>query len=168
MRIFFDTEFIEDGETIDLISIGMVRDDGQKFYMENDECDLSQADDWLKEHVIPKLGGARGSRKLIASAIIDFVGEKPEFWAYYADYDWVVLCQLFGRMIDLPEGWPMYCRDLKQEADRLGIRFPEMPEECAHNALEDALWAKSMFRRFIVQDYEPATNGGLKIPVVQK
>lgn len=28
MRIWFDTEFIEDGKTIDLISIGLVREDG--------------------------------------------------------------------------------------------------------------------------------------------
>ena len=41
----------------------------------------------------------------------------PEFYAYYADYDWVVFCWLFGRMNDLPKGFPMYCRDLKQELD---------------------------------------------------
>ncbi len=41
----------------------------------------------------------------------------PEFYAYYADYDWVVFCWLFGKMIDLPEGFPMYCRDLKQVLD---------------------------------------------------
>ena len=33
---------------------------------------------------------------------------------YYADYDWVALCQLYGRMLDLPGRWPMFCRDLKQ------------------------------------------------------
>ncbi|MDA3854644.1 MAG: 3'-5' exoribonuclease [Candidatus Woesearchaeota archaeon] len=44
--------------------------------------------------------------------------DKPEFYAYYADYDWVVFCWLFGRMIDLPKGFPRYCIDLKQELDR--------------------------------------------------
>ena len=39
------------------------------------------------------------------------------FYAYYADYDWVAFCWLFGKMIDLPKGFPMYCRDLKQELD---------------------------------------------------
>lgn len=28
-QVFFDTEFIEDGRTIELLSIGMVRDDGR-------------------------------------------------------------------------------------------------------------------------------------------
>ncbi len=41
----------------------------------------------------------------------------PQFYAYYADYDWVVFCWIFGRMMDLPEGFPMYCRDLQQIKD---------------------------------------------------
>ena len=41
-----------------------------------------------------------------------------EFYGYYCDYDWVVFCWLFGRMIDLPKDFPMYCIDLKQELDR--------------------------------------------------
>jgi len=41
----------------------------------------------------------------------------PQFYAYYADYDWVVFCWLFGKMIDLPKGFPMYCIDLKQTLD---------------------------------------------------
>nr|WSZ21220.1 3'-5' exoribonuclease [Streptomyces canus] len=32
MRIFYDTEFLEDGETIQLISIGMVAEDGRQYY----------------------------------------------------------------------------------------------------------------------------------------
>ena len=41
----------------------------------------------------------------------------PQFYGYYCDYDWVVLCWLFGRMIDLPKGFPMFAFDLKQELD---------------------------------------------------
>jgi hypothetical protein len=41
----------------------------------------------------------------------------PEFYAYYADYDWVAFCWLFGKMMDLPKGFPMYCIDLKQMLD---------------------------------------------------
>lgn len=43
MRIWFDTEFIEDGKTIDLISIGLVRDDGSELYHENGACRLGRA-----------------------------------------------------------------------------------------------------------------------------
>lgn len=67
---------------------------------------------------------------------------KPEFWGYYSDYDWVVFCQVFGAMIDLPKGWPMYCRDIKQWCDQLGN--PKLPEQQSteHNALHDARWNK--------------------------
>lgn len=144
MRIFFDTEFIEDGKTIDLISIGLIREDGLTFYAENSECDHSRANAWVKENVIAKLKGgtARYSRSEIAKSIVNTVGDKPEFWAYYADYDWVVLCQLYGTMMDLPKGWPMYCRDVKQFCDALGN--PKLPEQLSgeHHALADAVWTK--------------------------
>lgn len=45
--------------------------------------------------------------------------EKPQFYAYFADYDWVVFCWLFGRMLDLPKNFPYYCRDLKQMLDEM-------------------------------------------------
>jgi len=143
MKIWFDTEFVEDGRTIDLISIGAVREDGVRFYAENAECDHSRADPWVKENVLAHLlgGSEQTSRFCIAEAFKAFVGEKPEFWAYYADYDWVVLCQLYGRMIDLPDGWPMYCRDLKQEADRLGVTLPKQ-KTTEHHALADAEWTR--------------------------
>ena len=65
---------------------------------------------------------------------------KPEFWGYFADYDWVAFCQLFGSMMDLPKGFPRHCRDIKQWADALGgIQLPK-PEVEIHHALHDAEW----------------------------
>ena len=146
MKYFFDTEFIEDGKTIDLISIGIVSEDGRSYYAESFECDLDKANDWVKENVLPHLPGPQKSRATIASEIIAFVRIDPEFWGYYADYDWVVLCQLYGRMIDLPNGWPMYCRDLKQLLDDNGN--PKMPKPIQeHNALSDAQWNWWVYRK---------------------
>jgi len=98
---------------------------------------------------------------------IDF----SEFYAYYADYDWVVFCQLFGTMIDLPKGFPMYCIDLKQELDKKAIEvdlsiirrerrpktlserleyikskrsYPTQTNE--HNALADAKWNYELYK----------------------
>lgn len=141
MRIWFDTEFIEDGKTIDLISIGMVREDGATYYAEAAECDRSRADDWVRALVFPHLRpDAVKPRADIAREIVAFAGDAPEFWAYYADYDWVALCQLYGRMIDLPQGWPMFCRDIKQLAVERGN--PALPEQESgeHDALSDARW----------------------------
>ena len=147
MRFWFDTEFIEDGKTIDLISIGIVAEDGRTFYAINNECDYDRASDWVHDNVIVHLKAHTESwlnRLEIRDAVLAFVGtDRPELWAYYADYDWVVLCQLFGTMMDLPKGWPMYCRDVKQLCDERGN--PALPEQGKgeHHALADAKWTKA-------------------------
>lgn len=143
MRIFFDTEFYENGTTIDLISIGMVREDGEIYYAEVKNAKTkASCSEWLRQNVKPHLVGSEKSEKQIAYEIVKFVGTAPEFWAYYGAYDWVTLCQLYGRMMDLPKSWPMFCMDIKQLCVTKGN--PELPEQKGqlHNALADALQAK--------------------------
>lgn len=147
MRFWFDTEFLEDGRTIDLISIGVVSEDGRRYYSEVPGAgEIARKSEWLATNVLPHLQGDELPRPRIARDLIEFMGESPEIWAYYADYDWVVMCQLFGRMIDLPKGWPMFCRDVKQLADSLGN--PKLPEQktAEHHALADAIWTQEAWK----------------------
>lgn len=145
MRFWFDTEFIEDGRTIDLLSIGIVGEDGRELYLEFD-VDHRRASQWVKDNVIAHLEGVPTSREQAARIIREFMGEKPEIWAYYADYDWVAMCQLFGTMMDLPKGWPTYCRDIKQVCDAMGN--PQLPEQGKgeHHALADARWTRDAWK----------------------
>lgn len=147
MRYFLDTEFIEDGKTIDLISIGIINQRGDTFYKVSNEFDESKASQWVKDNVLPNLGNERRVSKLeIKLALLDYIGAgKPEFWGYYNSYDWVVFCQIFGTMMDLPKGWPMYCKDIKQLCSSLGN--PRLPEQGKglHNALADAEWTKQAY-----------------------
>jgi 3' exoribonuclease, RNase T-like len=140
-KVFFDTEFIEDSKTIDLVSIGLVADN-HEYYAECAECDHTRAVPWVKENVIAKLRGGEWvkPRKQIAAEIVEFVGPKPMFLAYHADYDWVALCQLYGTMMDLPEGWPQWCFDIKQMAYSMGD--PALPQQTSgeHVAIDDARW----------------------------
>src|SRR5260221_101420 len=55
IRYFYDTEFIEDGHTIDLISIGIVAEDGRELYMQSCEFDPDKASPWVQEHVLTSL-----------------------------------------------------------------------------------------------------------------
>jgi hypothetical protein len=142
--VAFDTEFIEDGRTIDLLSIGMVRADGATYYAEPAETDRSRASAWVAENVLPHLTGPIKPREQIAAEVVQFAGERPEFWAYFADYDWVALCQLYGTMMDLPSGWPYYCRDLKQALDARGLDIRQ--DDSIHNALDDARWVADRLR----------------------
>ncbi len=77
-----------------------------------------------------------------------------EVYAYFADYDWVALCSLFGRMIDLPQGFPMFCMDLKQEMIHWGLgkewkdaHCPDPKDE--HNALADARWNAQLHKAIL-------------------
>lgn len=172
MRYWLDCEFVDDGRTIDLISIALVAEDGREFYRQSVEFDPAKVSDWVREHVLSNLKTCDKwgkwnldislyswrqcgkpdcpwrTREQIRDEIRAFVGDdKPEFWGDYAAYDWVALCQLFGPMIDIPSNWPCFIRDIQQEFARFGI--PERPlpkqEGTAHNALSDARYIKRLW-----------------------
>jgi len=159
MKIFFDTEFIEDGKTIELLSIGMIDEHGRVLYAENSEVDKSLASDWVKSNVLPHLKNCGIPKKEIAQRVVDFVGnQKPEFWAYYCSYDWVVFCQLFGTMMDLPPNFPMYCNDLKQLCKSLdNEKLPEQ-DSAEHHALNDAIWTKKAYEYVKAQSQAHRAN----------
>jgi len=150
MKIFFDTEFIEDGKTIDMISIGAVKENGETFYAISNEFNAENASTWVKENVLDKLTPSElekysAPKKEIAEEFVKFCGKNPEFWAYYADYDWVLLCQLYGTMMDLPEAFPKFCMDIKQLQVHKGN--PELPtqESGEHRAIDDAKWNQLVY-----------------------
>lgn len=216
MKYFFDTEFIEGFKEplfgkkrhfIDLISIGIVCEDGREYYAISNEFNEEDASPWVRKNVISKLEYATDSRvyfgekaskeagksnKQIAAEVYKFItdplsdiqniqrreyslklkynpSDLPlfEFYGYYADYDWVLFCSLYGSMINLPFGYPMYCRDLKQMIDEKAEQFlksrgvknestkiilnqikarTDYPGETnAHNALDDARWNKKLY-----------------------
>jgi hypothetical protein len=143
MRYWYDCEFLEDSYTIDLISIGIVSSDGREYYAQSAEfLEARRSTPWLDQHVIPDLSNEWTERATIRDEILAFMDPlrygEPELWGYYSAYDHVVFCQLFGTMMDLPKGFPMYTRDIKQWCDQLGN--PRLPEQGKgeHNALADA------------------------------
>lgn len=264
MKYFFDTEFLEGKQrlrktflealfatkiytepTIDLISIGIVAEDGREYYAISKEFNLNEAWNrfdlkyntgsgdannlpptkvyWLRQNVLKpifkdlwfekghlqnlhnisndftfsnfkrliKLYGKSNQQiakeveqfckpnetKAINAgidAIIGNIDPNTEFYGYYSDYDWVVFCWLFGKMMDLPKGFPMYCKDLKQTFDekafnwfkkdiefkkqyclehklfsieddlKLLSNYPKQNNE--HNALDDAQWNFKLFK----------------------
>lgn len=177
MKYFFDTEFIEDGKTIELLSMGMVAEDGRELLFQAGWTDQRRANAWVAEHVLPNLAHpdypdrpGLAAHTLIPNpeqaceAIGLFLADdpKPEFWAYYADYDWVVFCQLYGRMMDLPDKFPRYCRDFKQWMDQHNLRAQSQTEGL-HNALDDARWVKREYNRLIAEDKERLDDLFLKI-----
>lgn len=161
--------------SIELISIGLVDNEGKEYYAINKDFKRSRCNDWVKENVLTKLperliiednwwdryhgiepedsemytpNPVYKSIAEIKQGIMEFVnptsGEgtlnnkawndhlnkykvvatenRPiQFKAYYADYDWILFCTIFGTMDQLPAGFPMYCIDIKQEMDRMVV-----------------------------------------------
>ncbi|MBA2416221.1 MAG: polyadenylate-specific 3'-exoribonuclease AS [Geodermatophilaceae bacterium] len=144
-RYFYDTEFVEDGTTIELISIGVVDEAGREFYAVSTGFDPERAIPWVRRNVLPKLPSpadpAWRSRARIRDELIAFLtepGEEIELWAWYAAYDHVALCQLWGPMTALPRAIPRFSHELRQRWEDLGR--PELPQAPAgqHDALADA------------------------------
>lgn len=255
MNYYIDTEFLEGTQktwlggktkpTIDLISIGIVAEDGLEYYAISKEFNLKEAwnrydlksvkyvdngaleahidrveerEYWIRENVLEPIykellkkennSNVKGNymfgfnlpiikydfnyknfkkllskygktNKQIAEEVIKFIAlsscncdrnendfkickkHNIEFYGYYSDYDWVVFCWLFGKMNNLPAGFPMYCIDLKQELDRIEkeynsksselifktkelLNYPKQTNE--HNALADAKWNKELHK----------------------
>jgi len=153
-RYFYDTEFNEDGFSVDLISIGIVADDGREYYAVSSEALLHRANLFVRQHVLPQLPryGDRAwkDRAVIADEVRSFLrprvpGGRVELWAYYAAYDHLALCQLYGTMLKFPAHLPKYTSDLKQYSRMLGN--PEHPAQGKgeHDALADARWNKQLY-----------------------
>jgi len=104
MKYWMDTEFIAAPYSIDLISVGLVAEDGREFYAESSEVDWSKASLWTLKNVRPQLNGEGISREAIGYAVRRFTDgdEHPVFWGYFPAYDWVAFSWLFGHMDELP------------------------------------------------------------------
>lgn len=171
-RWYLDTEFLEDGISIELISIALVSEDGKtEYYAGNADCDMGRiaSDTWLAQHVLPhlppfpatasdlKLDGFWKPTRQIGEDLLELLHivrgvpmhGQPEIWADFASYDWVAFCQIYGRMIDLPSGLPMFCMDLMQDLRQRGIHRANLPSQdpkTEHSAIGDARWLRNAHR----------------------
>ena len=148
-RYFYDCEFIEDGRTVDLVSIGMVDEHGREFYAVSTEFDAARAVPWVRRNVLDKLPSPAdpawrsrlGIRDDLHAFLMEPVQGRPaeqiELWAWYAAYDHVALAQLWGPMTALPREIPRFTKDLRQLWDDRGR--PTLPgADGRHDALVDA------------------------------
>jgi hypothetical protein len=152
MDIYLDLEFVE--ESLEILSLGMVREDNKTLYLENKKFyeGLISVNDWVKENVVPHLT-TFSTQSLyttdMANIVVPFCDENPIFWGYYADYDWVILMkELFGQMTLQPNHWPFFCRDIIQLVEDYGLqeKFKVWKKENKplkeHHSLYDAKWNK--------------------------
>lgn len=160
-KIYFDFEFIESGpeNPIYPISLGMIKETGEMDYIIFKDIPWHKANQWVLDNIAPTINkDARDSTQPVLNRdqakqrIIEFAGERPQFWGYFCSYDWVLMSQIHGIMMELPNNWPMHPMDLKQEMVRLGVKRSELnhiENEQEHHALADAVWNRSVHKYLI-------------------
>jgi hypothetical protein len=154
LRYFYDTEFIDDGRTIELVSVGVVAEDGREYYAVSTEFNPDLAGRWVRTYVLPKLPSPSSpvwrSRAQIRADLEGFFGidgdEPIELWAWIGAYDHVALCQLWGPMTGLPPAIPRFTHELRQLWEDRGCPELPPPPSDAHDALVDARHNRERFR----------------------
>ena len=144
MKYWIDTEFIERPYTIDLISVGLVAEDGRS---STPRAARSTGRRPASGPCRPcgrnsTARACRGKKSATPFAGSPMTTQQPVFWGYFPAYDWVVFSWLFGDMNELPFHFPQLCLDIKQWAIELGD--PELPRQVGarHHALADARWTR--------------------------
>lgn len=114
MKIFFDFEFTGLHKATTPISLGLITENGDKFYAEFNDYDESQCDDWIKENVISKLKYAeylhffendevnkiftiKHDKLTISDALKTWLSKfkNIEFWGDCVAFDWVLFADLY-------------------------------------------------------------------------
>ena len=175
MKIFFDTEFQDNGSTIEMISLGAVRDtDNVQFYAEAGWTHLGNSSTWVADNVHPHLRGGSFvlSRYEMAARFRMFCEGATEFWADSPSYDWVAVSQLYGSMLDRPSGWPYNACDLRQFSAHVGVPVDTWPKQdgAEHDALADAIHHQMIWKYLasaeIRHDQQADTNDrSVQVPV---
>jgi DNA polymerase III epsilon subunit-like protein len=115
MKIFFDFEFTGLTMKTTPISLGMITEDGHKFYAEFTDYDKDQCDEWINDNVISKLlynddilyfENDKDNKKIVIKNDKKSISESVhqwlkqfkdiEFWGDCVAYDWLLMIDLLG------------------------------------------------------------------------
>ena len=123
-KIFFDLEFTGLHKLTTAISVGLVCEDGKKFYAEFTDFDKYQIDNFLRQEVLSKrtldeynferdydpsaeIVYVKGDADLIYTTISKWLGqyeeEGVEMWGDLLAYEWVLFINIFGNGLALPK-----------------------------------------------------------------
>lgn len=161
MKYWYDTEFLDDGATVDLASIGIVAEDGRTYYAQSSDFDTGAvvAGSWFDDNVLSKFSPKDSpdwkARETIAEDVYEFLtyDNNPALWAWFGAYDHLCLSQLYGRMIDVPAPIPQYTNDVRSLVHLLGVnKLPSQLASSSHNALSDAMHL-AMVYDYIKEEY---------------
>lgn len=137
MKIFFDTEFSGLRKDTELISIGLISEDGREFYAEISDIDTKNVDKWVYDNVLMntvEFGNAyvldicENENNYYVGTKLDVSNYLREWLMQFDDvelvsdvchYDMVLFIDLFGTAFDLPTNVGASCHDINQDIARI-------------------------------------------------
>jgi len=184
MKIFFDFEFTGLTMRTTPISLGMITEDGHKFYAEFRDYDKTQCDHWINDNVISKLLYndemfylendienkkiiIKNDKKAISDSVHEWLKQFKdiEFWGDCVAYDWLLMTDLLGMgkpMRKFPNNFTSYqafdiFTVLKMEYYNPKKNRHEIlgiENIGQHNALYDAEVTMKLYNRFVKKNNE--------------
>lgn len=136
MRLYFDTEFTGLHQGTTLISLGIISEDGRTFYAEFTGYDKTQVTSWIQENVIENLifktlqmepcadvdyknrsVEVLGREYFVKARLAEWLRQfdSIQFVSDVCHYDFVLLAELFGGALKLPENVSAACHDINQD-----------------------------------------------------
>lgn len=123
MKVFFDTEFTGLHQNTTLLSIGLVKENGDIFYAQFTDYDENQVDEWISNNILKNMLFSYsecyknenltlnvayqyfvGNKQYIKERLLEWLEEDEiEFWSDCLSYDWVLLNELWGGALNIPK-----------------------------------------------------------------
>ena len=143
--MFLDCEFT-DFIQIDLISIGLVSEDGREFYAVRSDFARQDCSDFVRVAVLPLLESAPSmpmSREALVLRLRDWLAALPAFViAWDSNHDWDLFADaLDGQPVANLKGWiNLNALPVQRGAafQRETARYHDLPDHPWHHALHDA------------------------------
>jgi hypothetical protein len=155
VKLFLDCEFTQLNQHTKLISLGLVSEVGDEFYVElTDTYQIENCSDFVIQNVLPQLNLHRYGMPLedaqaSLSAFLGRIEGQLEICSDAPEWDWEFFCQLAY----VGHRWPSHVANMPTnlihlfrhfEADDIGdIALPELP----HHALLDARLLAELYQR---------------------
>ncbi|MHA6181627.1 3'-5' exonuclease family protein [Pseudomonas mohnii] len=155
MKLFLDCEFTQLNQNSKLISLALVSEASDEFYVElTDTYQVEDCSDFVIQHVLPQLSLTRYGMSLVDAqaalrVFLSSIGDQLEVCSDAPEWDWEFFCQL--AYVD--HKWPSHVENRPTnlihlfrhfEADDIGnITLPDLP----HHALLDARLLAGLYQR---------------------
>lgn len=133
-NIYFDTEFTGLYRDTTLISMGLVTEDEHRLYLEFNDYNEHQCDDWIQQNVLNNLYSQNdvdqfasnklnrynyGSKKENTLVLKDWLDnlyeDEIQLVSDCCHYDMMLFIDLFGNAFDLPKYINPVCHDINQD-----------------------------------------------------